>query len=100
MKNSNTQLGIGMTGVIVAAVCVFTPGPAIVLDVAGYSGIRDWLDPALFAALFGFLGLLVYGAINRVRATPRQRGQTPTPRPGYMPRGKRRHRHRPERPII
>lgn len=73
MKNSNTQLGIGMTGMIVAAVCVFTPGPAIVLDVAGYSGIRGWLDPALFAALIGFVGLFAYGAVNRVRAPVRER---------------------------
>jgi len=57
---------------IVAAVYVFTPGSAIVLYVAGDSGIQGWLDPALFAALVGFVGLFAYGAVNRVRAPVRE----------------------------
>ena len=72
--NNNTQLGIGMTGTIVAGLCIFTPGPAIWLDAAGLSGTRGWLDPALLVALVGFAGLFARALFQRTRSTVRQRG--------------------------
>ena len=67
--NNGTLLKTGIIGSIVAAVCCFTPVPAVLLAALGLSALVAWLDYLLLPALALFLGLAAFALLRRGRAT-------------------------------
>lgn len=58
-------LTTGLTGVVVAAVCCFTPVLVVGLGALGLSAWLGWLDYVLLPLLALFFGLAVYGVAAR-----------------------------------
>ncbi|OIQ98131.1 membrane transport protein MerF [mine drainage metagenome] len=67
MKTS-TLLKTGTVGVIVSALCCFTPVLVFILGAAGLAAWVGYLDYVLMPALLFFVGLLIY-AVNRKSKT-------------------------------
>jgi len=67
---SDRLLGIGIAGMIVAAVCCFTPLLIIALTSLGLAAWASsgWLDFVLLGSLCLFLLLTAYALIRRIRA--------------------------------
>ncbi len=60
-------LTTGIIGVIIAALCCFTPILVVLLGVVGLSAIVGYLDYVLFPALAFFVLLTVYALWRRQR---------------------------------
>ena len=79
MTNSNL-LKVGITGLIIAAICCFTPFLVVLLGALGLSAWLGWLDYVLLPVLFVALGLIAYGLWRQRRAadccTPPTRSNT------------------------
>ena len=58
----------GVIGMVVAALCCFTPLLVALLGAIGFSAIIGKLDYVLLPALVIFLAVLVYGLAKRRRA--------------------------------
>lgn len=67
MKNS-TLLATGLVGMIVTALCCFTPALVVLLGVIGLSAWAAWIDNILLPVLAVFLGVTAYGLWRRQRA--------------------------------
>lgn len=63
MKTS-TLMKTGTVGVVVSALCCFTPVLVFILGVAGLTAWVGYLDYVLMPALLFFVGMIVY-AVNR-----------------------------------
>ena len=61
-------LGLGIAGILIAAVCCFTPILAVLLGAIGLSAWVAGLDSVLIAALAGCAALTVYALIRKGRA--------------------------------
>jgi mercuric ion transport protein len=61
------QLGFSLAGMIVAAVCCFTPALVILFALVGLSAVIGYVDYILLPALIGF-ALLAIGAYRKRRA--------------------------------
>ena len=59
----------GVIGVVIAALCCFTPILVIILAAVGLSWAVGYLDYVLLPALFGFIGLTIYALWRRPRTT-------------------------------
>ncbi|EDL52837.1 hypothetical protein VSAK1_17267 [Vibrio mediterranei AK1] len=60
MNRHRELLGLGIVGVVITALCCFTPVLVILLGAVGLSGLLGYLDYALLPALAFFVGLTVY----------------------------------------
>lgn len=60
-------LTTGIIGVIIAALCCFTPILVVLLGVVGLSAIVGYIDYVLFPALAFFVLLTVYALWRRQR---------------------------------
>lgn len=67
MKES-AVLKTGIAGVIIAAICCFTPLLVIVLGAVGLSAWLGWVDYVLLPLLILFAGMTAYGVWRRRRA--------------------------------
>ena len=67
--NNRKQLGIGIGGTIVAAVCCFTPLLVVLLGAVGLSAALGWLDYVLLPALAFFIALTIYAVYRRYKGT-------------------------------
>lgn len=63
MKTS-TLLKTGTIGVIITALCCFTPVLVLIFGVVGLAAWAGYLDYVLMPALLFFVGLIIY-AVNR-----------------------------------
>ncbi len=62
---SSTMMKTGIIGVIVAALCCFTPILVLLLGAIGLSSLTGYLDVVLLPALFIFIGLIVYAGFRK-----------------------------------
>jgi mercuric ion transport protein len=62
-----TILNTGIAGVVIAAICCFTPVLVIALGAVGLSAWLGGLDYVLFPAMAAFMALTVYGLWRRQR---------------------------------
>lgn len=60
-------LSTGIIGMIVVALCCFTPVLVILLGAVGLSAIIGALDYVLLPALAIFVGLTIYALLTRAR---------------------------------
>jgi mercuric ion transport protein len=58
-------LRVGIIGVVVTALCCFTPVLALLLGTVGLAAAIGWLDYVLLPALVLFLGLTVFALWKR-----------------------------------
>ncbi len=58
-------LRVGIIGVVIAALCCFTPALVVLLGVIGLSATTGYLDYALLPALVFFIGLTAYALWRR-----------------------------------
>jgi len=58
-------LGIGVAGVLVAALCCFTPVLVVLLAAVGLSALTGYLDYVLMPALLVFVGLTIYALVRQ-----------------------------------
>ncbi len=58
----------GAIGVIVAALCCFTPILVVLLGAVGLSALTGYLDVVLIPAMIFFAGLTAYAVYRRNRA--------------------------------
>jgi len=65
MNRNNKLLGAGIVGIVIAALCCFTPVLVILFGVVGLSALVGTLDYVLLPALVFFLGLTVYAVYRR-----------------------------------
>lgn len=68
MKTS-TLLKTGTIGVIISALCCFTPVLVLVFGAVGLAAWVGYLDYVLMPALLFFVGLIIY-AVNRKTKLP------------------------------
>ena len=59
------MLRTGIIGVILAAICCFTPFLVVVFAFAGITAWLGWVDYALFPLMFTSMGVLSYGLYLR-----------------------------------
>ena len=62
-------LTTGIVGIIITALCCFTPVLAVLFSVVGLSALLGWLDIVLFPALAFFIALTIYAIWRRQRNT-------------------------------
>lgn len=60
-----SRIRTGAIGSVVAAICCFTPLLVIALPAIGLAAWLNWIDIPLFAALAGFLTMLLHGLYLR-----------------------------------
>jgi mercuric ion transport protein len=65
MSKSQAYIKAGGIGMVVAAMCCFSPLLVITLGIVGLGDITGYLDNLFLPALFFFLGLLSYGMLLR-----------------------------------
>ena len=58
--NDKSILQIGIVGVVIAALCCFTPVLVLLLGVVGLSAVTGYLDYVLLPALIFFILLTAY----------------------------------------
>ncbi len=58
-------LRVGIIGVVIAALCCFTPALVVLLGVIGLSATTGYLDYVLLPALVFFIGLTAYALWRR-----------------------------------
>jgi mercuric ion transport protein len=66
---SDRVLQIGIVGVVVAAICCFTPALVVLLASLGLAAWVGWLDLVLLPALAFFLATIGYGLWLRHQST-------------------------------
>ena len=71
--NDRKLLGTGIVGVVIAALCCFTPLLVVLLGAVGLSAALGWLDYVLLPALAFFIGLTIYAVYRRQK----RQAQTP-----------------------
>lgn len=72
MKNGTLggrELRWGILGTVIAALCCFTPGLAILLGAVGLGWAAGYLDYVLLPALAFFVGLTIYAVWKRQQNT-------------------------------
>ena len=62
-------LTTGIVGIIITALCCFTPVLAVLFSVVGLSALLGWLDIVLLPALAFFIALTIYAIWRRQRNT-------------------------------
>jgi len=72
-REKDTLLRSGITGLVVVALCCFTPVKVVLLGAIGLSAWLGWLNFVLFLALAFFLALTGYALWRRRQAA---RGET------------------------
>lgn len=60
-------LRMGVIGIVILALCCFTPVLVVLLGIVGLSALTGWLDVVLLPALAVFVGLTVYAVWRRRR---------------------------------
>ena len=68
MKTS-TLLKTGTVGVIISALCCFTPVLVFVFGAVGLAAWVGYLDYVLMPALLFFVGLIIYAATRKSKAS-------------------------------
>lgn len=68
MKNPNTLLRASVIGMVLVALCCFTPVLVILLGVVGLSALTGYLDYVLLPALAVFIGLSIYAVRRKQKA--------------------------------
>jgi len=69
-KMSNSKLlKTGVVGLVVTALCCFTPILVVLFGALGLSAIIGWLDYILLPLLAFFIGLCIYAVLKRNSAT-------------------------------
>lgn len=66
MPEDKTLIRAGIVGMVLAALCCFTPVLVLLLAAVGLSALTGYLDYVLLPALVFFVGLTVY-ALHRRR---------------------------------
>lgn len=64
MTNPNTLVRASIIGIVLVALCCFTPILVLLLGVVGLSALTGYLDYVLLPALGVFIGLTIY-AVRR-----------------------------------
>mgnify|MGYP001393645600 FL=1 len=64
MKTS-TLLKTGMIGMLISALCCFTPVLVLIFGAVGLAAWVGYLDYVLMAALLFFVGVIIYAAIRK-----------------------------------
>lgn len=59
---------VGAVGMILVALCCFTPILVILLGVVGLSALTGYLDVVLFPALAAFISLTIYAIVRERKA--------------------------------
>jgi len=57
---SSTLLKTGIAGIVISALCCFTPALVMLLGIVGVSAWVGYLDYVLMPALLFFLGLIIF----------------------------------------
>ena len=65
-----TLVKVGIGGVLIAAVCCFTPALVFILGAVGLSALVGWLDYALLPALAAFAAVAIFALVRLRRAGP------------------------------
>lgn len=60
-------IATGIVGIVIAALCCFTPVLVVLLGAVGLSAWLGWLDYVLLPALAFFVALTVYAVWRRQR---------------------------------
>ncbi|WP_426037809.1 mercury resistance system transport protein MerF [Cypionkella sp. TWP1-2-1b2] len=68
-KSDQRLLATGIIGTLIAALCCFTPVPAVLFGILGVTAVLGWLDYVLLPALAFFIGLTIYAVWRRQRNT-------------------------------
>jgi len=69
-KMSNSKLlKTGVVGLVVTALCCFTPILVVLFGALGLSAIIGWLDYILLPLLAFFIGLCIYAVLKRNSTT-------------------------------
>lgn len=63
-------IGIGIAGVVAAAVCCATPVAVLALGALGLASLVVWIDPALLVVALVGASLIGYGLYRRCRGSP------------------------------
>lgn len=58
--SDKSMLQLGIVGIVIAALCCFTPVLVLLLGVVGLSAVTGYLDYVLLPALIFFVGLTAY----------------------------------------
>jgi len=66
---SSTLLKTGITGVVISALCCFTPVLVMLLGIVGVSAWVGYLDYVLIPALLFFLGLTMFALKKKDNAS-------------------------------
>jgi mercuric ion transport protein len=64
MKTS-TLLKTGMIGMLISALCCFTPVLVLIFGAVGLAAWVGYLDYVLMPALLFFVGVIIYAAIRK-----------------------------------
>ena len=77
MKTS-TLLKTGTIGVIISALCCFTPVLVLIFGAVGLAALVGYIDYLLMPALLFFVGLIIYAVTRKSKAscTENVNGQT------------------------
>jgi len=62
---TNSLLGIGLVGTVIAALCCFTPLLVVMVGAVGLSALTGYLDYVLFPMLGLFILLTIYALWRR-----------------------------------
>ena len=65
--NRKRLMSFGLVGAALTALCCFTPILVGLLGLVGLGAVTGYLDYVLLPALAGFLGLALYGLLQRNR---------------------------------
>jgi mercuric ion transport protein len=60
MKNPKTLLRMSVIGIVLVALCCFTPVLVVLLGMVGLAALTGYLDYVLLPALVFFIGLTCY----------------------------------------
>jgi len=72
MAKGGKLIGVGGAGVLLSALCCFTPALVLLLGALGLSAfVGWWLDLILFPAMAIFMAMAAYGFYQRRRASER-----------------------------
>jgi len=68
MANSKTLLRVGVIGMVLVALCCFTPILVILLGAVGLAAFTGYLDVVLLPALVAFVALAIYAVRHQGKA--------------------------------
>jgi mercuric ion transport protein len=69
MMKTTTLLRTGTIGVIISALCCFTPLLVLILGAIGLAAWVGYLDYVLMPALLFFVGLIIYAITRKSKAS-------------------------------